>query len=85
MKTKKEILEYVFENKVYKTLAKKLSDEQRELIEKRIEYVADNYSKILLENAAKIVHDETNKKNIQDIFNNQTVINEKTGKPRKEK
>jgi|APSaa5957512535_1039671.scaffolds.fasta_scaffold34808_2 hypothetical protein len=85
MKTKKEILEYVFENKIYKTLAKKLSDEQRELIEKRIEYVADNYSKILLENAAKIVHDETNKKNIQDIFNNQTVINEKTGKPRKEK
>lgn len=85
MKTKKEILEYVFENKIYKTLAKKLSDEQRELIEKRIEYVADNYSKILLENAAKIVHDETNKKNIQDIFNNQTIINEKTGKPRKEK
>ena len=68
MKTKKEILEYVFENKIYKTLAKKLSDEQRELIEKRIEYVADNYSKILLENAAKIVHDETNKKRIDVIY-----------------
>lgn len=78
---KKQLLEQVLNNKLYKALALKLPQEQRELIEKRLEVIADDYSNTILDKFSEVTQGKDAKKAFEEILNNQTVINEKTGKP----
>jgi|APSaa5957512535_1039671.scaffolds.fasta_scaffold45338_2 hypothetical protein len=78
---KKQLLEQVLNNKLYKALALKLPQEQRELIEKRLEVIAGDYSNTILDKFSEVTQGKDAKKAFEEILNNQTVINEKTGKP----
>ena len=81
---KKQLLEQVLNNKIYKKLAEKLPEDQRKIVEERLEIIAQDYSKSILEKFSKVTKDGNAKKAVEEIFNNQTVVNEKTGKVKDE-
>tara|TARA_Y100000310_G_C20601444_1_gene773265 strand:+ start:15 stop:263 length:249 start_codon:yes stop_codon:yes gene_type:complete len=77
---KKQLLEKVLQHKLYKALIKTLPDDQKKMVESRLEQAATQYSENILEKFSELSKESNTQKAVKEIFNKE-VINEKTGKP----
>ena len=76
---KKQLLNNVYNNKIYKAMVEKLPEDQKKIIEKHLEAAAEGYAANIIEKFSKVVADKNAQKAMKEIFNKE-IINEKTGK-----